>query len=90
MELKIWDYDGCFETKERDEWKKLTDRGTFVGYKYYQTDKNGCFKLEVDAIGSITCLFEDYAESINKVSDDKVVKTIFKNKRVKVVCEFAS
>jgi hypothetical protein len=90
MELRIWDYDGSFETKEREEWQKLTDRGTFIGYKYYQTDKNGCFYLKDNPIGSINCLFEDYVESIDKIPDDKFIKTTFKNKRVKVVCEFAS
>jgi len=68
---------------------KQTDKGTFVGYKHYQTDKNGCFYLKDDPIGNIYCIFEDYMEEISEIPDNKIIKTMFKNKKIECICEFA-
>lgn len=88
MEFHLWDYDGVLETEERDEWQKETGHGTFVGYKHYQTDGNGCFCLKDNPIGNIYCILGDSMQVISVISEDKIIKTIFKNKKIECVCEF--
>jgi hypothetical protein len=90
IEFHLWDYDGVLETKERDEWQKQTEKGTFVGYKHYQTDKNGYFYLKDNPIGSIYCILGDSMQTINVIPEDKLIKTIFKNKKIECVCEFTT